>query len=159
MNSKLFKLKVLIGHIKKVEKEKAKVKDKLLKFSNFLPAPYFLQNCRLSKILGDLACFAYFCCMVEITNKLVDDLAHLSRLTFNEEEKEAIKSDLKEMISFVEKLNEVDTSNVEPLLHITPHQNILRDDVIEGSITREEALKNVPNTDGEYILVPKVIKK
>ncbi|AYD49472.1 Asp-tRNA(Asn)/Glu-tRNA(Gln) amidotransferase GatCAB subunit C [Arachidicoccus soli] len=97
--------------------------------------------------------------MVEITNKLVDDLAHLSRLTFNEEEKEAIKSDLKEMISFVEKLNEVDTSNVEPLLHITPHQNILRDDVIEGSITREEALKNVPNTDGEYILVPKVIKK
>lgn len=97
--------------------------------------------------------------MVEITNKLVDDLAHLSRLTFNEEEKEAIKSDLKEMISFVEKLNEVDTSDVEPLLHITPHQNILRDDVIEGSITREEALKNVPNTDGEYILVPKVIKK
>lgn len=97
--------------------------------------------------------------MVEITNKLVDDLAHLSRLTFNEEEKEAIKSDLKEMISFVEKLNEVDTANVEPLLHITPHQNILRDDVVEGSITREEALKNVPNTDGEYILVPKVIKK
>ncbi|MGF7230600.1 Asp-tRNA(Asn)/Glu-tRNA(Gln) amidotransferase subunit GatC [Arachidicoccus sp.] len=97
--------------------------------------------------------------MVEITNKLVDDLAHLSRLTFNEEEKEAIKSDLKEMISFVEKLNEVDTSDVEPLLHITPHQNILRDDVVEGSITREEALRNVPNTDGEYILVPKVIKK
>lgn len=97
--------------------------------------------------------------MVEITDKLVDDLAHLSRLTFNAEEKEGIKSDLKEMISFVEKLNEVDTSNVEPLLHITPHQNILREDVVEGSITREEALQNVPKTDGEYILVPKVIKK
>ncbi len=97
--------------------------------------------------------------MVEITDKLVDDLAHLSRLNFDNEEKEAIKNDLQQMIAFVEKLNEIDTSNVEPLLHITPRENVFREDIAVQNISHEEALRNVPNTDGTYILVPKVIKK
>ncbi|ANI89367.1 asparaginyl/glutamyl-tRNA amidotransferase subunit C [Arachidicoccus ginsenosidimutans] len=97
--------------------------------------------------------------MVEITDKLVDDLAHLSRLNFNNKEKEEIKNDLQQMIAFVEKLNEIDTSNVEPLLHITPRENVFREDIVAQNISREEALQNVPNTDGTYILVPKVIKK
>ncbi|UAY56730.1 Asp-tRNA(Asn)/Glu-tRNA(Gln) amidotransferase subunit GatC [Arachidicoccus terrestris] len=97
--------------------------------------------------------------MVEITDQLIDDLAHLSRLSFDAEEKEAIKSDMEQMVLFVEKLSEVDTTGVAPLLHITPNQNVFREDEVEGSISREEALKNVPKTDGTYILVPKVIKK
>lgn len=96
--------------------------------------------------------------MVEITDQLIDDLAHLSRLSFDAEEKEAIKSDMEQMVLFVEKLSEVDTTGVAPLLHITPNQNVFREDEVEGSISRE-ALKNVPKTDGTYILVPKVIKK
>ncbi|MDE1192342.1 MAG: Asp-tRNA(Asn)/Glu-tRNA(Gln) amidotransferase subunit GatC [Arachidicoccus sp.] len=97
--------------------------------------------------------------MVEITDKLIEDLAHLSRLSFSSEEKEEIKNDLQQMIAFVEKLNEIDTTGVEPLLHITPRENVFREDVVIQNTSREEALKNVPNTDGTYILVPKVIKK
>lgn len=105
------------------------------------------------------AAITYFCKMVEITDKLIDDLAHLSRLRFGAEEKEEIKNDLRQMISFVEKLNELDTANVAPLLHITPRENVFREDEAVQNISREEALQNVPNTDGTYILVPKVIKK
>ena len=97
--------------------------------------------------------------MVEITDQLIDDLAHLSRLSFSATEKEAIKSDMEQMVQFVEKLKEVDTTGDAPLLHITPNENVLREDIVEGSISREEALSNVPKTDGTYIQVPKVIKK
>lgn len=97
--------------------------------------------------------------MVEITDQLIDDLAHLSRLNFNESEKVSIKKDMEQMISFVEKLNEVDTTGIAPLLHITPSENIFREDILDGSISREEAFTNVPKTDGTYILVPKVIQK
>ena len=97
--------------------------------------------------------------MVEITDQLIDDLAHLSRLSFSATEKVAIKSDMEQMVQFVEKLKEVDTTGVAPLLHITPNENVLREDIVEGSISREEALSNVPKTDGTYIQVPKVIKK
>jgi aspartyl-tRNA(Asn)/glutamyl-tRNA(Gln) amidotransferase subunit C len=117
------------------------------------------KSCRPSKILGDLAAKLYFCSMVKITDQLIDDLAHLSRLSFDAQEKEAIKSDMEQMVLFVEKLSEVDTTGVAPLLHITPNQNVFREDAVEGSISRDEALKNVPKTDGTYILVPKVIKK
>ena len=97
--------------------------------------------------------------MVEITDQLIDDLAHLARLSFSDTEKATIKTEMEQMVGFVEKLNEVDTTGVAPLLHITPNANVLREDIVEGSISREEALKNVPNTDGTYIKVPKVIKK
>ena len=63
------------------------------------------------------------------------------------------------MVAFVEKLNEVDTEGIAPLLHITNNVNVLRDDEVQGSCTQQEALKNAPKTDGTYFLVPKVIKK
>jgi aspartyl-tRNA(Asn)/glutamyl-tRNA(Gln) amidotransferase subunit C len=100
----------------------------------------------------------YFCLM-EVTNELIDKLSNLARLHFEEEEKEAIKKDLQQMIQFVEKLNELDTTGVEPLLHMTDNINILRDDEVKGSITREEAFKNAPLHDEQFFKVPKVIKK
>jgi len=75
------------------------------------------------------------------------------------QEKEGIKQDLQKMITFVEKLNELDLENVEPLIHMSPEVNVLRNDEIRGSVSREEALKNAPKTDGEFFLVPKVIKR
>lgn len=63
------------------------------------------------------------------------------------------------MIAFVEKLNELDISGVDPLLHMTDEVNVLREDEVEGSVSREEALKNAPDHDGIYFKVPKVIKK
>ena len=95
---------------------------------------------------------------MEITDEMVKTLADLSRLTFNDLEKEEIKKDLQRMISFVEKLNELDTSNVEPQLHMTEAVDIYRDDVVQGSMAKEDALKNAPMADTNYFKVPKVIK-
>jgi aspartyl-tRNA(Asn)/glutamyl-tRNA(Gln) amidotransferase subunit C len=95
---------------------------------------------------------------MEVNDALVDKLAHLARLKFDTSEKGEIKNDLQKMIAFVEKLSELDTNGVEPLLHVTDEINVLREDEVRGSISREEALKNAPNHDGQFFEVPKVIK-
>jgi aspartyl-tRNA(Asn)/glutamyl-tRNA(Gln) amidotransferase subunit C len=96
---------------------------------------------------------------MEVNNELVDKLAHLARLQFDDVEKAAIKTDLQRMIQFVEKLNELDTSGVAPLLHMSDNVNVLREDEVKGSIERTEGLKNAPVQDGVFFKVPKVIKK
>ncbi len=96
---------------------------------------------------------------MEVNDTLVDKLANLARLQFDETEKVAIKKDLQRMIQFVEKLNELDTTGVAPLLHMSDRVNALREDVVKGSISREEALLNAPLKDTQFFKVPKVIKK
>ncbi len=81
---------------------------------------------------------------MEVNEELVEKLAHLARLTFKDEEKQKMKRDLQQMITFIEKLNEVDTTGVEPLLFMTDEVNVLREDELKGSVTREEALRNAP---------------
>lgn len=96
---------------------------------------------------------------MEVNEALVDKLAHLSRLQFNEAEKKEIGNDLQRMIAFVEKLNELNLEGVEPLLHMSGEVNVLRADEVKGSISREEGLKNAPLHDEQFFKVPKVIKK
>lgn len=96
---------------------------------------------------------------MEVNDLLIDNLAKLSHLSFSEQEKKEIRADLQQMITFIEKLKEVNTEGVTPLLHMSDNINILRDDVVEGSVSREEGLKNAPDTDGTFFRVPKVIKK
>jgi len=96
---------------------------------------------------------------MEVNDALVDKLAHLARLKFDASEREEIKKDLQKMIAFVDKLNELDTTGVEPLLHMSDEINVLRQDETKGSISREEALKNAPLHDEQFFKVPKVIRK
>ena len=96
---------------------------------------------------------------MEVTDALVDKLAHLSRLEFNAADKEGIKKDLQRMISFVEKLDELDLADTEPLLHMSNNVNVLREDEVKDSVSREEAMKNAPVHDDKFFKVPKVIKK
>lgn len=96
---------------------------------------------------------------MEVTDTMIDKLAHLSRLQFNDEEKTEIKKDLQNMIAFVEKLDELNLEDVKPLLHISEEVNVLREDEVKGSISREEALENAPEHNGQFFKVPKVIKK
>ena len=96
---------------------------------------------------------------MEVNDALVNNLAKLARLEFNEQEKEMIKKDLQQMIGFVDKLKELDTTGVEPLMHMSKSVNVFREDVVQGSISRKDALKNAPDSDGVYIKVPKVIEK
>jgi aspartyl-tRNA(Asn)/glutamyl-tRNA(Gln) amidotransferase subunit C len=96
---------------------------------------------------------------MKVNDELIDKLANLARLEFNTEEKEEIKSDLQKMIVFIDKLNELDTTGVGPLLHMSDNVNILREDEIDGMISREDALKNAPLHDEQFFKVPKVIRK
>jgi len=96
---------------------------------------------------------------MEVNEQLVQQLADLSRLEFSAQEKTEIKGDLQRMITFVEKLNELDTTNVKPLTHMTADGNALREDKVVASITREEGLQNAPAANDQYFKVPKVIKK
>ena len=96
---------------------------------------------------------------MEVNDELVEKLAHLARLKFDDADKVGIKNDLQKMIQFVEKLNELDTTGVEPLLHMSDNVNVLREDEIKGSISREDGLKNAAMHDNRFFKVPKVIKK
>lgn len=80
-------------------------------------------------------------------------------LQFNDAEREEIKNDLEKMIGFVDKLKELDTTGIEPLLHMTSNINILREDIPGNMLTQQQVLQNAPNNDEKFIKVPKVIKK
>ncbi len=94
---------------------------------------------------------------MEITPQLFDELAHLARLQFADNEKDAIRLDMQKMIQFVEKLNEIDTTNVAPLVHITSAIQQPRADIANNGNTTAEVLLNAPASKNNYILVPKVI--
>ena len=96
---------------------------------------------------------------MNVNDELIDKIANLARLEFNSDEKEEIKNDLQQMIGFINKLNELDTTGVEPLLHMSENINVLREDVVSGTITREEAFRNAPLHDEQFFKVPKVIRK
>ena len=95
----------------------------------------------------------------EIDDKLLDKLAGLSRLKFEGEDKVAIKADLERMLRFVDKLNEVDTENVKPLIYMTNELLTLRKDVVLDQVSQKAALKNAPSSDSDYFKVPKVLDK
>jgi aspartyl-tRNA(Asn)/glutamyl-tRNA(Gln) amidotransferase subunit C len=96
---------------------------------------------------------------MEVNDALIDNLSNLARLEFNAADKEEIRKDLQRMILFVEKLGELDTTGVEPLLHMSPETNVLREDIPQGSVSHEAALANAPATDRTWFKVPKVIRK
>jgi aspartyl-tRNA(Asn)/glutamyl-tRNA(Gln) amidotransferase subunit C len=96
---------------------------------------------------------------MEINAALVNHLANLSRLYLDETEKIELMGDLSKMISFVEKLKEVDTTGVEPLIHISDAMNAWRDDTVTTAITNEAAFLNAPVKDNNFFKVPKVIQK
>lgn len=96
---------------------------------------------------------------MEINDKTVDHLAYLARLEFSAEEKENIKQDLSRIITWIDKLNELDTKNVEPLIYMSNEINVLRNDEVNNSVSHEDALLNAPKKDSDYFRVPKVLDK
>jgi aspartyl-tRNA(Asn)/glutamyl-tRNA(Gln) amidotransferase subunit C len=96
---------------------------------------------------------------MKITEDIIDHIAHLSRLEFKGEQKEAIRGDMEKIITFMEKLSEVQTEDVEPLIFMTDEYNRLREDIPVVSISQEQALKNGPKKDSDYFRIPKVLDK
>ncbi|WP_375578417.1 Asp-tRNA(Asn)/Glu-tRNA(Gln) amidotransferase subunit GatC [Marivirga tractuosa] len=95
---------------------------------------------------------------MSINKETLEKIAHLARLQFDEKSEERMLKDLNNMLSFVEKLQELDTNNIEPLQAMTFETNQLREDEIKGQISHEDGLKNAPKKDKDYFRVPKVIE-
>ena len=96
--------------------------------------------------------------MTKIDEKLILNLENLAKLMITEKEKEKIKSDLNAIVEMFDKLKEVDTDGIEPLIHLPSSVNISRRDKIEGELTDIQAMANVPLKKGKFIAVPKFLK-
>ena len=96
---------------------------------------------------------------MKITNQLIQDIAALAKLKFDERAKKEMKADLKKIIGFVDKLSEVNTKGVEPLIYLSKEINVLRDDQVKEVLTQVEALKNAPDKDSDYFKISTVLKK
>ncbi len=92
-----------------------------------------------------------------IDESLVRHIAHLSRLKPSDDEVRLFSDQLSAIIEYVEKLNEVDTTDVEPTAHALPVHNVFRDDVPAECLTPDQALANAPQRDGSFFGVPKVL--
>lgn len=99
------------------------------------------------------------CARMDINDEMIDRLADLAKLEFSADEKEKVKTDLSRVLAYCEKLNEVDTTGVEPLIFMSESVNVLREDIPGGQVSRQEALKNAPSRDSDYFRVPKFMEK
>lgn len=95
---------------------------------------------------------------MKITRQQVEHVAKLARLAMGNEEKELFTRQLGEILAYIEKLKELDTSKVEPTSHVLPLKNVFREDEVRPSLPREEILKNAPDRTEEFFRVPKIIE-
>ncbi len=92
-----------------------------------------------------------------ITDETMDYVGILAKLELSEEEKERAKKDMEEMLDYIDKLNELDTTDVEPMSHVFPVNNVFREDIVTNGDGQEMTLANAPERNGDSLLVPKTI--
>jgi len=95
---------------------------------------------------------------MKIDRSLLDKIAHLSRLEFDEKDAEKMMKDMTAIVDWVEKLSEVDTDGVQPLTTMSHEINALREDEVKEHLSHERALRNAPKKDSDYFRVPKVLE-
>ncbi len=95
---------------------------------------------------------------MKITRREVEHVAKLARLALRDAEIEILTSQLSNILTYVEKLNELDTKDVAPTSHVLPIKNVLREDSVRASLDREKVLGNAPDRTEEFFRVPKVIE-
>ena len=96
---------------------------------------------------------------MQIDDKLLDHIAALARLRFEDAERGPIKNDMSRILDFIEQMNGVNTDNVEPLVYLSEARNVLRKDEVVQSLGQADALRNAPDKDSDYFKVPKVLRK
>ena len=94
---------------------------------------------------------------MSVTKEDVQYIAHLARLQVSDDEAENLKEDMNQILNYMDDLAEVDTSEVEPLEHVTDLEYRLREDEASEPVDHEDALKNAPDADSDYFRVPRVI--
>ncbi len=95
---------------------------------------------------------------MSVTNEEVKYIADLARLQFTDEETAKLAGEMNKILEYMETLQEADTSNVAPLEHIISNKSRFRKDKAEEPLSHEKAIKNAPDTDGDYFRVPRVIE-
>ena len=95
---------------------------------------------------------------MKVTHDTLQKIAHLARLEVRPDEEDELINSLNGVLTWMEQLNEVDTTGVEPLTHISAETNVLRDDVAGNHLPREQALANAPQHDEQFFEVPKVLE-
>jgi aspartyl-tRNA(Asn)/glutamyl-tRNA(Gln) amidotransferase subunit C len=95
---------------------------------------------------------------MNINREMLDKIAHLARLEVKEEDAEKLMADLTTIITWMEKLNEVNTDGIEPVTSMSHEVNAMREDVNQPHIPREQALENAPQKDDAHFRVPKVLE-
>lgn len=95
--------------------------------------------------------------LMAISREEVRHIAKLARLEFTEAEEETLAEDMSHILDYMDMLNELDTSEIEPMTHVLDLVHVVRTDSVKKRISQKDALKNAPDTDGEYFRVPKVI--
>lgn len=94
---------------------------------------------------------------MSVTLRDVDHVAKLANLSFSDVEKQALVGELNAILDYMEQLNELDTSNVDPLSHVIELSNVFRADEVKPGLSREEALRNAPQRSDKFFKVPKVL--
>ena len=94
---------------------------------------------------------------MKITSEVVSHIAKLSRLRLNDVEHELFTKQLNQILAYMDKLNELNTENVEPTSHVLHLKNVLRKDKLSASLPREKIFLNAPDKSGKYFKVPKII--
>ena len=95
--------------------------------------------------------------MAKITTDDVEYVAGLAQLILDDDTKERLVQEMGNILSYMDKLNELDTDDIEPMMHVLDLANVYREDVVGESLPREVALSNAPAEDGEYFLVPRIL--
>lgn len=96
---------------------------------------------------------------MKIDRDLILRLEKLAMLELSEEERGTLQGEMNDMLGMISKLEELDTSNVQPLIHMTEAKNVFREDEVKGQVTTADALKNAPKSNSTFFQVPKVISK
>ena len=95
---------------------------------------------------------------MKVTREVIEHVAGLARLNLTEQEKERLTAEMAEVISYVDKLNELDTADVKPMEHVIPIRNVLREDKAAKSLDRDKILANAPSHEDGCFKVPKVVE-
>lgn len=96
---------------------------------------------------------------MKITLQEVEHVARLARVELTAEEKERMRAQLDSILSYIDKLNELDTSDVEPTSHVLPMTNVFREDEVAPSLAQEAVLANAPDRQDLFFRVPRILEE
>ena len=95
--------------------------------------------------------------MSKITTEDVEYVAGLAQLILDDDSKERLVHEMGDILTYMDALNELDTEDIEPMMHVLDLANVYREDVVKESLTKEEVFRNAPNHEGDFFLVPRIL--